>query len=109
MSDIKTGWLSPTGEFFPCSTYAHIDTACKICAELFKVDSIYISNPDIKLMDLGWVSITITSFVDHGFSICYKGHLTSEQKSFLKPYYNGEYWLGLTHSSMCAYERECER
>ena len=103
---IKTGWLSPTGEFIPCDSYAHIDTALNIYAKLKRIDNIdtiYISNPGAKLLDEGWCSISIASYFEHGFSFAAK-RLTAEQVNFLKPYYEGDYGLPMTDSCKMDYE-----
>lgn len=97
--ELKTGWLSPTGEFIPCETYNHIS----IARNIFKKD---IARPDEQLHNLGWVSISIATFLEHGFIINFSTSLTPEQIKFLKPYYYGEYNLELTYGSKLKYEEE---
>lgn len=53
MSEIKLGWLSPTGEMIECNAYEHIQTAYDILDKSY--DMGYVFNPDDVLVDLGWV------------------------------------------------------
>lgn len=106
---IRTGWLSPTGEFIPCSAYSHISTAEKLYKKLCKIaDDKFISNSDIELLKMGYVSITILSMFDHGFQFSVYRKLTPEQITFLEPYYLGEYGLGFTETSRIEYEYQKE-
>ena len=104
MSDSKMGWLSPTGEFYQCEMYEHIGMA----QELYKAygGNGCESEADDKLREKGWVSITIVTFIDHGYFIGFPPHLspTTEQLRFLRPYYEGEYELGMIEMSKSCYE-----
>ena len=103
---VKTGWLSPTGEFIACEPYMHIKTALLIYQKIANLSSdelAHIFMPDKKLLDRGWISITILNIFDHGF--CFSAKCpTIEQLKFLKPYYDGEYGLGMTESSKQDYK-----
>ena len=57
-TSVHTGWLSPTGEFIQCNTYAHIKTADEIYSK-FTGSSKCTSTPDRELLKLGWVSISL--------------------------------------------------
>lgn len=97
---IPTGWLSPNGEFFPCESYAHISAARDLLHDYAT------SKPDAELLNRGFCSISIVTFLDHGYAIGLKQHLTPEQKAFLKPYYLGELGLGMIDESKSMYEHE---
>lgn len=105
-TSVHTGWLSPTGEFIQCNTYAHIKTADEIYSK-FTGSSKCTSTPDRELLKLGWVSISIMTFFDHGFDFSHMQHLTSEQIAFLRPYYTGQYGLPMRDSCKRDYEFEC--
>ena len=81
ISELKTGWLSPNGDFYPCRTYEHIGTAQKI----LKDDNANLA--DEKLYSLGFVSITISQLIRKEWHIYWKNFLTEQQKNFLKPYF----------------------
>lgn len=78
MSSLKSGWLSPTGEFFPCISFDHIVTARELAEHLN------------LLMNSGWVYIGISTYGRHEWRIGWKTHLTYEQKRFLTPYFEDE-------------------
>lgn len=54
LSCLQTGWLSPTGDFYPCGVYEHISLA----REILKDENA--NRADEKLHDCGFVSITTT-------------------------------------------------
>lgn len=84
MSDyysLPTGWLSPTGEFVDCSSYAHLPTADKILEELGIEDD----DSDERLFKMGWCSIHLAIFFDRGY-VFQARELTQEQIRFLEPY-----------------------
>lgn len=77
---MKTGWLSPTGEWFPCEVYDHIYVAQKLSGESHRADD--------KLISQGWVKISISNWPTKRWSIWWKHWwLTPEQKRFLEPYF----------------------
>ena len=78
---IKTGWLSPTGEFHPCPVYDHIYVARKLTNQDRNADEI--------LMNQGWVQITISQLGRKEWRIYWSNRhsLSPEQKSFLEPYF----------------------
>lgn len=78
---MKTGWLSPTGEWFPCEVYEHLYMARKLSGE-------HGCRADDKLIERGWVKISISHWPTKRWSIWWRHHyLTSEQKRFLEPYF----------------------
>lgn len=78
---IKTGWLSPTGEWHPCEVYDHIAVAKKLLND-------YGSRADDKLIAKGWVKISISNWPTKRWSIWWRRfYLTPEQKQFLEPYF----------------------
>lgn len=94
MSTLKSGWLSPTGEFFSCSSFDHIVTARELAEHLNLPDYDFKTNrrvsDDDKLMNSGWVYIGISTYGRHEWRIGWKTHLTYEQKRFLTPYFEDE-------------------
>ena len=77
---IKTGWLSPTGEWFPCEVYDHIFVARRLSGEDHRADDI--------LINRGWVKISISQWPTKRWSIWWRHfYLTPEQKQFLEPYF----------------------
>ena len=78
---MKTGWLSPEGDFIFCNTYEHIVTAREI------LQNPYVKNPDGILEDAGWAQITISQLGLKEQRVYWKHFLTEEQKNFLKPYF----------------------
>ena len=91
VNELKQGWLSPTGEFFECSSYNHMALAHELSDPLGLPDidpktlrRIY---DDDKLLNAGWVSIGINTYLCHEWIIAWKRTLTPEQKQFLRPYF----------------------
>ena len=78
---MKTGWLSPTGEWFPCPVYDHIFWARKLSGEDRRADDV--------LINRGWVKISITQLGRREWRIYWNDRLglTPEQKKFLVPYF----------------------
>ena len=91
MEELKTGRLSPTGEFFSSSLYEHISIAHKLA------ESLHIQNYDFKrnrrisdddmLLNAGWVYIGIGVYFEHEWRIGWNYKLTPEQIKFLRPYF----------------------
>ena len=90
MDELKQGWLSPTGEFFQCSSFDHYATA-KELAEKISAPSINKKNrqysDDDRLLAAGWAYIGIGSFLCHEWRIGWEQSLTPEQVQFLRPYF----------------------
>lgn len=108
MDNVRTGWLSPTGEFFPCESYEHQMVAEKLC-ESYGINQWSETWPADELRNKGWCSISIMVFLDHGYAIVFPECLPSpEQLRFLRPYYEGEYGLEMTTSSKHEYEEYLE-
>ena len=78
---MKTGWLSPTGEWFPCPVYDHMYWARKLSGEDRRADD--------ALINRRWVKISISQLGCKEWRIYWHRHLglTPEQKQFLKPYF----------------------
>lgn len=83
---LKTGWLSPTGEFIKCESYEHIGIAMKI-AESYK-DYHGMESADIFINKKGWIGIHLSIFGIREWTISGDGRIsiTEEQRQFLKPY-----------------------
>lgn len=78
---MKTGWLSPTGEWHPCNVYDHISVARKLSREDRRADDV--------LIDRGWVKISISQLGRKEWRIYWNRRigLSPEQKQFLEPYF----------------------
>lgn len=83
---LKTGWMSPDGDFYPCEYMEHISAAYEIWDKMYK--DLF---PDItclldqKLIEFGWCEIQVITFMEHGFLFNFARHLTPEQKRVIKP------------------------
>ena len=75
----KTGWLSPTGEFFPCETCEHNRVAQELTGEYRFADD--------KLIKKGWVQISQDLIMKNKCHIFWNQHLSWEQIVFLRPYF----------------------
>lgn len=80
LEKLRDGFLSPTGEFFPCSYMGHIQIADKI------LEPAYYTDPEEQLRKMGWVDIH-REVPSGKYNICwnYYGHLSPEQVRLLKP------------------------
>ena len=92
MKEIKTGWLSPTGEFFPAGLYDHIYVARELADSLSLPSYDFKTNrmipDDDKLLNNGWVYIGIGVYFEHEWRIGWgELPLTPEQIRFLRPYF----------------------
>lgn len=78
---MKTGWLSPTGEWFPCPVYDHMYVARQLADTTIR--------PDDVLIDRRWVKISISQLGRKEWRIYWHHRLglTPEQKQFLRPYF----------------------
>ena len=103
--DLKTGWLSPTGDFHPCYSYDHISEARSITGK-FKYSEC--KNPDEELMNAGWVYIGISSFMCHEWRIGWRKFLTDYQINFLKPYFEDSL-IPVNDYAVLKWKREVEK
>lgn len=102
MSNLKTGWLSPTGEFVECPYYDHYETAKEIvnkCSAYFCADEDY----DYYLEDHGWIGIHLSLFGAREWIISGNIRATPEQIRFLEPYMFDDIKPGLSLESMMEY------
>jgi hypothetical protein len=78
---MKTGWLSPTGEFIECDICDHIYIAKELTKEECEADDI--------LLKRGYVKISRSLMGNREQKIYYDLHynLTPEQIRFLRPYF----------------------
>lgn len=102
--DLKTGWLSPAGDFFPCFSYDHNEEAREILKTLGRD---YPHHPDDELMEAGWVYIGISSFLVHEWRIGWNKFLTEYQINFLKPYFESD--LSVPDYTKWRWKREVEK
>jgi len=84
-TELRTGWLSPTGEFVETGLYEHLSTARSL-ARLYGFENN--SKPDSELLARCWVSISISSIGCKEWMIAWWSKLTPEQISFLRPYFD---------------------
>ena len=92
MKELKTGWLSPTGEFFEAGLYEHYSLAQKLSDGLsmpsydFKRERSI--SADDQLLNAGWAYVGIGVYFEHEWRIGWGMQpLTPEQRAFLKPYF----------------------
>lgn len=83
-SELKTGWLSPNGDFYPCGVYEHISCARKI------LNDENANRADEKLQDIGFAEITLSQLGVKEWRVYWKNFLTEQQKNFLKPYFEDD-------------------
>lgn len=83
-TELETGWMSPDGEFFPCSYMEHFALAEQICESMWGQVP---WNPADRLQEYGWLQICRITFGVRrpGFAIYFKGHLSPEQMMLIKP------------------------
>ena len=66
------GWLSPNGEFYPCSSYGHVSLAEKLVEERYKAqkmeDQLRIPKDDLLLSDK-WIKLFQDGLVAGNFSL----------------------------------------
>jgi len=81
---MKTGWLSPTGEFIKCDVCDHIDTAIEIVGDNYRASDV--------LLKRGWVQISRSLIGNKEYCVYYDLHhnLTTEQTKFLRPYFEDD-------------------
>lgn len=81
---LESGFLSPTGEFFPCSYMAHITVADELLETL--CPDKYFDDPEEQLRKLGWVDVHM-EITSRKYNVCwnYYGHMSSEQVRVLRP------------------------
>lgn len=102
--ELKTGWLSPGGDFFPCYSYDHEEEARKI-VDKFGYPEIENSHADDNLMSHGWAYVGISDFMCHEWRIGWEKFLTEPQKQFLRPYFE-ESNLPVNDLAVWKWERE---
>lgn len=102
--ELKTGWLSPEGDFYPCFSYDHNEEARAILKNLGHI----CHHPDDELMDLGWVYVGISSFMCHEWRIGWHKFLTEYQINFLKPYFEDSE-LPVNEFAVLRWKREVEK
>lgn len=92
--ELEQGWLSPTGEFFKCNSYDHIEKAKELAENLNLPDidskTGRIISADDQLLFAGWVYIGISVFLCHEWRVGWHRSLSQEQIQFLRPYFEQE-------------------
>lgn len=106
--DLKLGWLSPEGEFIQCQHYDHTSVANDILNRLDNRTSYFqYHRPDDKLLELGWVHISIDILGKRELVIYWNKFLTEIQKEFLKPYFETTL-IDVSFSCKAKWEKENE-
>lgn len=84
LEKLDTGFLSPTGEFFPCSMYEHMTVAHELLEILCPNE--YFCDPEGQLREMGWVDIHF-ELLSGKYNIHwdYPRSLSPEQIHVLKP------------------------
>lgn len=85
--ELRTGYMSPKGTLYECSTYGHMTLATRLVNRFFK-------NTADKLFPDGW------DCIDAEFILLYKGWLQIRSRDV---YHNVK---GLVTTSRCAYPRK---
>lgn len=83
-TELKTGWLSPNGDFYECGVYEHFSLARAILKDSYE------KHPDDELFSLGFAEITISQLGVKAWNVYWSHFLTEQQKNFLKPYFEDE-------------------
>lgn len=90
MAELRTGWLSPTGEFYPCGQFEHISVANELCEPMGLPDTdpstLRRISGDEKLLNFGWVYIGLSLMGVREWRFGWKRNLTGEQIQFLRQY-----------------------
>ena len=106
--ELKTGWMSPNGDFYPCEYMEHIPAAYEIWNEMYKdlfPDTTY--PLDQRLIEFGWCEIQVINFMENGFLFNFARHLTPEQKRVIIPVFEDNKHR-LIKSSLSDLEEEFE-
>lgn len=82
---MQTGWLDPTGTFYPCKVFEHVEMANDL-VDLLKIES-PTYHGDETLLKNGWVQITRSLLGVKEQNIFWEKFLTEYQKQFLRPYF----------------------
>lgn len=104
--EMPTGWLSPDGDLWECSTYEHSAMAEEICEKL-KIESNTWAwkGEDEALYSLGWCKLGLMSLGDREYWVHWERPLTAYQRYFLKEYFENEKDLKfpMDSTSLCKY------
>lgn len=86
-NELKSGFISPTGEFFQVESFEHISAAEKIYNDLHGTNLHALSLNDVEylLCKEGWCVIHFMTFMEHGYMFNFYRHLTTEQKRVIRP------------------------
>jgi hypothetical protein len=107
VSELHTGWLSPTGELIQCGSFEHLAYARKI-AKRFGYDENRPDGPrhlDDVLLFAGWMKISISNLIQTAWAINWNRILTPEQIRFIRPYFEDNK-RPVSFGTMCQWEKE---
>lgn len=106
MNDIRpVGFLSPLGDYIPCSVYDHIFMAREICEH----NHWNYIHADDTLLEHGYAHLTISFLGKKEYHVFWQHFLTIEQKNWLKPLFEAEEdgnIIPISRSTRCAFENE---
>lgn len=88
--ELKLGWLSPSGDFYECEEYDHIWKAKQLIKTYGYNYNEKSEWADDVIMSHGWVHITMSMLTGELMIFWDKG-LTSNQRDFLRPYFEQTY------------------
>lgn len=94
MTQLNTGWLSPTGELTVCDYFEHTAVAEELVLKLggsatllSEGERIRILRVDDMLLSAGWVKISMSLLGKKEWAIYWEKFLTEWQKAALRPYF----------------------
>lgn len=82
-NELKTGFMSPSGDFYEAGYMEHLHIADELYESIH--NSACVSYPEDELMKEGWLSIHVLTMFEKGYLFSFMGHLTSEQIKIIKP------------------------
>lgn len=102
-NELKTGFMSPSGDFYETGYMEHLHVADELYGSIH--DLACMSDPEEELMKEGWLSIHVLIMFENGFLFKFMGHLTSEQIKIIKPVVEDN-WNQIIKSNRCELEIE---
>ena len=111
---MQTGWVAKDGSFYPCETYEHVSVAENLIKKLKlpRMENhdryLGVDAPDDVLLHHGWVRITRSLLFSKEQNIYWEKRLTSDQISFLMPYFEeNDEVISETSKMRWEYELDC--
>lgn len=92
------GFLAPSGKFFECEYFSHINLATDLLEKVYKQQS---NNPVDKLCKHGWIVIQSSFIGFSGDNFYHTPKLTKEQKEWLEDNKNDMSYNQQTGLKLC--------